>query len=255
MVTKSCSSLFAAASVVALACAGAGGASGAEIRVLSAGAIEPGLVGLIASFERETGNKVKATFATAPAIRKRVAEGEAVDVLVAPPAVLDELSKGGKPAAGRAAVGRVGGGVAIRDGAPVPRIGSADELKQSMLEAEFLVYNQASTGIYVAGLIERLGIAGQVSARTRRYPDGAAVLDHLARGKGKEIGFGAIPEILAYSKRGVKLVGPLPLELQSYTSYSATAIATGSAADTAQAFVRYITAPAARAALAAAGVE
>jgi molybdate transport system substrate-binding protein len=107
----------------------------------------------------------------------------------------------------------------------------------------------------MAGLIERLGIAGQVSARTTRYPDGAAVLDHLARGKGKEIGFGATTEILGYAKRGVKLVGPLPPELQSSTSYFATAIATGAAADAAQGFVRYITSPAARALLAAAGVE
>lgn len=240
----------------ALACMAAGGAFPAEIRVLSAGAVEPGLVGLIDAFERETGHKVKAAFATAPAIRKRISEGEMVDVIVAPPAVLDELARGGKTAAvSRVAVGRVGVGVAVRDGAPIPRIGNAEELKQSMLDAESLVYNEASTGIHVAGLVERLGIAERLKTKTTRYPDGAAVLNHIARGKGKEIGFGATTEIVAYGKKGVKLVGPLPPELQSYTSYAATAVAAGAVAEAAQAFVRYVTAPQARAALAATGVE
>jgi len=240
----------------ALACLAAGGALAAEIRVLSAGAVEPGLAGLIPAFERETGHKVNAAFATAPAIRKRISEGEVVDVIVAPPALLDELVKGGKAAAAnRIAVGRVGVGVAVRDGAPVPRIGSVEELKQSLLDAESVVYNEASTGIHVAGLLERLGIAERLKTRTTRYPDGAAVLGHLARGKGKEIGFAATTEIVAYGKKGVKLVGPLPPEVQSYTSYAATALAAGAAAEAAQAFVRYLTAPQARAALAAGGVE
>jgi molybdate transport system substrate-binding protein len=243
-------------SIVALACMPMNGALAAEIRLLSAGAVEPGLVGLIDAFQRETGHEVKAAFATAPAIRKRMSEGETADVVVAPPAVLDELVKGGKlPAANRAAVGRVGVGVAVRDGAPVPRIATVDEFKQSVLDAESLVYNEASTGIYVATLLERLGIAKQLNARTIRYPDGPRVLDHLIKGKGREIGFGATPEIIGYRKKGVKLVGPLPADLQSYTSYAATVVASGAAADAAQAFVRYITTPAARAAFAAIGVE
>jgi len=240
----------------ALAWMVAGGSFAAEIRVLSAGAVEPGLVRLIDAFQRETGHKVTAAFATAPAIRKRISEGETPDVIVAPPAVLDELVRGGKaPAGNRAAVGRVGVGIAVRDGAPVPRIATVEEFKQSMLEAESLVYNEASTGIHVAGVVERLGLAERLKSKTTRYPDGAAVLDHLARGKGKEIGFGATTEILAYGKKGLKLVGPLPPELQSYTSYAATAMAAGSAAEAAQAFVRYITTPSAKAALAATGVE
>jgi len=243
-------------SMFALACMSMTGAFAAEIRLLGAGAVEPGLVGLIDAFERETGHKVKAAFATAPAIRKRMSEGETVDVIVAPPAVLDDLVKGGKTAAAdRIAVGRVGVGVAVRDGAPVPRIASVDEFKRSMLEAESLVYNEASTGIHVASLLERLGIAEQLKAKTTRYPDGAGVLNHVIKGKGREIGFGATTEIIGYSKKGVRLVGPLPAELQSYTSYAATAVASGAAAEAAQAFVRYITTPAAKAAFAATGVE
>ncbi len=228
----------------------------AEIRVLSAGAVEPGLVGLIDAFRRETGHDVKVVFATAPALRKRLGGGEMVDVVIAPTAVLDDLVKAGKAvSADRVTVGRIGVGVAVRDGAPLPRIATVDEFKQSALSAESLVYNQASTGIYLAGLFDRLGIGEHLKAKTTRYPDGAAVLNHVIKGKGIEIGFGAITEIIEYSKKGLKLVGPLPAEIQNYTTYAATIVAGGAATDTAWALVRYVTTTAAKAAFAAAGVE
>lgn len=179
-----------------------------------------------------------------------------MDVVVAPPAVLDDLVKSGKTAAAnRVTVGRVGVGVTVRDGAPVPRIATVDEFKQSMLNAESLVYNQASTGIYVAKLFDRLGIAERLKAKTTLYPDGQAVLNHVIKGKGGEIGFGALTEIIVYSKKGLKLVAPLPAEIQNYTSYAATVVASGAAADVAQAFVRHITTPAAKAAFAVTGIE
>jgi len=226
----------------------------AEIRVLSAGAVEPGLVKLIDAFRRETGRDVKVVFATAPAIRKRLGGGETVDVVIAPPAVLDDLVKAGK-AVDRVTVGRVGVGVTARDGAPLPQIATVDEFKQSLLNAESLVYNQASTGIYLAGLFDQLGIGEQLKPKTTRYPDGAAVLNHVIKGKGAEIGFGAITEIIEYEKKGLKFVGPLPAEIQSYTTYAATVVADSTARDAARAFVRYITTPVAKAAFAATGVE
>lgn len=227
-----------------------------EIRVLSAGAVKAGLAGLIDAFRRETGHDVKVEFATAPAIRKRLAGGETVDVLIAPPAVLDDLEKAGKAAAAnRATVGRIGVGVMVRDGAPLPEIATVEEFKQSLLNAESVVYNQASTGIYLAGLFDRLGIAEQLKARTTRYPDADAVLNHVIKGKGNEIGLGATTVIIESEKKGLKLVGPLPAEIQNYTTYAATMLADGPAADAARALVSYITTPAAKAALAATGVE
>jgi len=228
----------------------------AEIRVLSAGAVKPGLTGLIEAFRQETGHDVKVTFATAPEIRRRLAAGEMVDVLIAPPAVLDELVKAGKAlAAHRIAVGRIGVGVMVRDGAPLPKIATVDEFKQSLLNAGSLVYNQASTGAYLAGLFDRLGIGEQLKAKTTRYPDAAAVITHLIKGKGDEIGLGATTVILESKKKGLKLVGSLPAEIQNYTTYAATIMADGLAEDPARAFVRHITTPAAKAAFAAAGVE
>lgn len=228
----------------------------AEIRVLSAGAVQPGMVKVIDAFRRETGHGVKVEFATAPAIRKRIGGGEKVDVVIAPPAVLDDLVKGGKAAAkDRVMVGRIRVGVTVRSGAPLPKIATVDEFKQSLLSAESVVYNQASTGIYLEGLFERLGIGAQLKAKTTRYPDFAAVLDHVSKGRGNEIGLGATTVIIEGESKGIKLVGPLPAEIQNYTSYAATVVADGAARDAAREFARYVTIPAAKAALAAAGIE
>ena len=155
-------------------------AHAAELKVLSAGAIEPALVGLADAFRRDTGHQVEISFATAPALRKKITAGELTDLLIAPPAVIEELVKAGKVVAeGRAPIGRVGVGVAVRADAPVPDISTPEALKKTVLGADSLVYNEASTGIYFARLLERLGIAEQVKGKTTRYPDGAAVFEHL----------------------------------------------------------------------------
>src|SRR5438874_11660541 len=131
-----------------LLCAFTGGAMAAEIRVLSAGAVEPGLRAAAAAFKKQSGHDVHITFNTAPEIRKRIAGGDAFDVVIAPPAALDEFAGAGKLTGDRASLGRVGLGVAVRPGAAVPDISSADALKRSVLAAESIVFNRASSGIY-----------------------------------------------------------------------------------------------------------
>src|SRR5207244_5575826 len=104
----------------------AGGAMAGEIRVLSAGAVEPGLRAAAAAFKKQSGHDVRITFNTAPEIRKRIAGGDSFDVVIAPPAALDEFAGAGKVTADRANHGRVGRAVAVRPGAAVPAITSAD---------------------------------------------------------------------------------------------------------------------------------
>src|SRR2546423_1565036 len=96
-----------------------------------------------------------------------------------------------------------------------------DALRQALLRADSVVYNQASTGLYLEKLFEKMGIADQLKPKTTRYANGAQVLEHVIKGKGNEIGFGAITEIKLFEAKGLKLVGPLPAEVQNYTSYSA----------------------------------
>jgi molybdate transport system substrate-binding protein len=227
-----------------------------EIKVLSAGAVQPGMLKVIDSFRRETGHDVKVSFATAPSILKRLGDANIADVVIAPPAVLDEWVKAGKAAsANRVTVGRIGVGVMVRDGAPLPKIGTVDDFKQSLLSAESIVYNQASTGIYLETLFDRLGIAAPLKTKTTRYPDAAAVLNHVGKSKRNEIGLGAVTVIIEGESKGLKFVGPLPADIQNYTPYAAIVVADSIAPDAAQEFVCYLTSPAAKKAFAAAGIE
>jgi molybdate transport system substrate-binding protein len=152
-------------------------------------------------------------------------------------------------------IGRVGMGVAVRAGAPVPDISSAEALKKSVLDADSLVFNRASTGLYFENLLKKMGVYDQVEKKTTRYADGAAVMEHVLKGKGSEIGFAPITEILLHRDHGVRLVGPLPAEVQNYTSYTAAVMAGAPAAGAAQELVRYLSTPAAKAMFVAAGIE
>src|SRR3989441_1846943 len=232
-----------------------GGAMAAEIRVLSAGAVEPGLRAAVAAFKKQSGHDVNITFNTAPEVRKRIAGGDAFDVVIAPPAALDEFAGAGKVTADRANLGRVGLGVAVRPGAAVPDISSADALKRSVLAAESIVFNRASSGIYLENLFKKMGIYEQVEAKTTRYSDAAAVMEHVLKGKGREIGFGPVTEILQHRDKGLKLVGPLPPEVQNYTSYSAAPMTAAANSELARVLVRYLGSPESKALFVGAGID
>ena len=243
-----------AAAVIGFALSSAAGA--ATLEVLSAGAVEPGLLPAVEAFRRETGHEARVRFATAPAIRQRVGGGEAADVVIGPPAVLDDLLKAGRiEGEARTVLGKVGVGIAVRTDAPTPAIADAESLKAAVLGAESVVYNRASTGLYLEKLFERWGIAEAIASRAARHPDGASVMQHLIKGKGREIGFGAITEILLFRDKGLRLVGPLPAEVQNYTAYAAAPGVGAANADAARAFVRFLGGPAGRAIFAAHGIE
>jgi len=227
----------------------------AELKLLSAGAVQPGLMNVIDAFQRETGHGLNATFATAPEIRKRIGQGEAAHLVIAPPALLDDLVKTRKTTGERVIVGRIGVGVMVRAGAALPKITTVDEFRRSLLDTDSVVYNQASTGIYLETLFARLGIAAQLKTKTTRYPDAAAVLDHVSNGKNKEIGFGATTVIVEAKDKGLLFVGPLPAEIQNYTTYTAMMTADGAARDPAREFLGYLATEAAKAILAEAGIQ
>lgn len=229
-------------------------AQAAELQVLSAGAVEPGLKAAVAAFEKQTGHTARITFNTAPELKKRMETDPAFDVVIAPPAVIGEFSAGGKLAQTRANLGRVGMGVTVREGAPVPDISSVDALKQSVLAADSLVFNRASTGLYLEGLLKKMDVYAQVEGKTTRYPDGGSVMEHVIKGKGREVGFGAMTEILLYSGKGLKLVGPVPAAVQNYTSYTAAPLASGKQQALSQEFVGFLAGPVGKPLFVTAGV-
>lgn len=242
-------------SVVAALIVAAGSASAADITVISGGAVEPGLHAAAHAFEKETGHHVKITFNTAPQIAKRIAAGEVFDVVISPPRGIEEFAKAGKVDTERVNIGRVGLGVAVRPGGPVPDISTVDALTRSILEADSLVFNRASTGIYFENLLKKLGLYEKVEAKTTRYADGASVMEHALKGSGKEIAFGAITEIMLFREKGLRFVGPLPAQVQNYTSYLAVPMAGGSNLELARIFARYLGSPAGRKLFVAAGIE
>ena len=245
--------IFAAA---ILFCATATNGVAAEINVLAGGAVQPGLIAAAPTFRQESGHEIKAAYAIGSELLRRVGGGEVLDIVIAPPAVIRELTQAGKIAAdGQIALGRVGAGVVARDGAPLPDISSAAALKRSLLAAESIVYNRASSGVYIDGMLKKLGVYQEIEAKITRYDDGVAVMHHLMQGKGREFGFGGITDILLYRDKGLQLVGPLPEEIQNYTSYTAALVSVSTAPAAARELLRYLASPAGKALFAANGIR
>ena len=226
-----------------------------HIEILSAGAVSPGLTKVIANFRRESGINVNVVFATAPEIRRKLSGTANADLVIAPIELLDELSNVGKVINTSVILGRIGIGVIVRRGAASPKITTIDEFKQSLLNAEAIIYNRASTGVYLEKLFDRLGVTALIESKTTRYDDFASVRDHISNGRQGEIGFGATTVIMENRGKGIDYVGPLPKELQNYTTYAATATKQRDANDTANDFLSYIDSPAAKMVFLAAGIE
>jgi molybdate transport system substrate-binding protein len=196
-----------------------------NLMILSAGAVKPALSRLIEMFQAETGATVQVSFATAPELLTRISSNASADVLIAPTAVIQKLLEAGTGAPiRRVMLGRIGAGVFVRDEVPLPQLGTVDDFRRALLEADSVVYNQASTGAYLTKLFDRLGIGAAIESKATRYPDFAAVLDHVAKGSGQEIGLGATTVIIENQSRGIRFAGPLPAEIQNYTVYEAVAL-------------------------------
>jgi len=231
-------------------------AAAAEIKVLTAGAFKQVLLALLPDFERTSGHKVVVENDTVGALTKRIEGGETFDLAILTPAAVDALASKGKLVAGsRANLARVGIGVVVKEGAPKPDIGSLAAFKQALLAAKSVAYIDpaagGSSGIYVAGLLDKLGIAAEVKPKAKLIP-GGAVAEHVARGEA-ELGIHQISEILPV--KGVTLVGPLPADIQNYTVYAAALGAQAKESDAAKALLKALSGPAAAEVLKSKGME
>jgi molybdate transport system substrate-binding protein len=250
---KTASRLLPAALLLA-ACLFGPAANAADLVVLSTGAYLPVLRALAPSYEAG-GNHLAITNDTAGAVLAKVQSGAPFDVVVLTPGAIDELIRAGKLAAGsRADLAQVGVGVVVRKGAPHPAIATVDEFRASLLAAPSVAYidpkSGGSSGIYVAGLLQRLGIADQVAAKAVLV-QGGRVADHVADGEAV-LGIHQISEILPVA--GAELVGPLPDAIQSVTIYSAGISAGSSQHDAAAGLLKLLTGPQAAPVLAQKGM-
>lgn len=231
-------------------------ASAGEVRLISPSAMHSSLEALVEAHRKQSGDVVRLKFETAPMMRKLFAAGEITDVVVVPPAVMDELVKTGKAVAdGSFILGRVGAGVAVRAGAPVPDISSVEALKKAVLQADSVVYNRASSGLYTARMLEKLGLTEQIKSKTKIFSDAQETFTHMLNAKDREIGFGGLTEIVRWREKGLRLVGPLPAELQNYTAYAVALSTEPLNAEGARALLKFLASPAARAILTEYGVD
>jgi len=199
---------------------------GTTLKLLSAGAVKAGVCQVAAAFERASGCTVQVEFATAPTVRARVLGGEDADVIVAPDTVMDELSQHGRiVSVTRGRLGSARMGVFVRQGASLPDISTAAAFRQALLDADTVVYNQASSGIYMAKLLPRLGIADVLKDRIVQPASGAAVMEHVAQAGGRTIGVAQTSEIRVQLSKGLPIIfaGLLPDEIQNVTVYHAAA--------------------------------
>lgn len=231
-------------------------AHAAELKVLTAGAYDQVFQALLPEFEKQTGHTVKSEKGPAGTLKKRVESGEAFDVAIITPAVMEALIKDGKLVAqSYAKVGTVGVGVGVREGAPKPDISSVKGFKRALLAAKGVAYTDpatgATSGTFVDGLLARLGIADQVRPKAKLKKGGHAG-DFVASGEA-DIVVQQASEIIPV--KGVVLVGPLPAEIQMTTTYAAAVSSQSHQKEAAQALINALTSPAAVAVLKAKGME
>ena len=221
-------------------------AEAAEIKVLTSVALTSAMDELAPQFERTTGNKLSIGYSLIADIKKRIIAGETADVIMLSRPAMEDLQKQDKFASG--SIVNVAGtpvAMAIRAGAPKPDISSADALKASLLAAKSIVYSDpakgGASGVYFAQVVERLGIAEQIKAKTILVP-GAQAADVVARGEA-EIGVGQASEIVPVT--GAQLLGPLPGEFASVTLFTAGIGASSKVPDAAKSLIQFLAGPAA----------
>lgn len=192
---------------------------GGNIVVWSAGAAQTPLSILIEDYQKTSSNTITVEFAPVGVLVKRLADGGRPDVLIVSQDALANVEKNAWSVPHSAApIGRVGVGIAIKEGAPAPDISTPDALRQTLLNAKSLTYmdpSKGTSGKHFASVLDQLGIAEQVRAKTT-LGDVGFVVEPVARGD-IELGIQQITEILPV--KGAKLLGPLPDALQKITVY------------------------------------
>ena len=239
--------------IAAAAALFSGTASGAEIRVLSTQATEQSYRELVPQFEKATGHKVTTLFTGTLDADKRLAAGEAYDLLIMSKDSIEQHMKSGKVVQGSGVdLARSGVGVGVKAGAPKPDISSVDALKRTLINAKSIGYSTGPSGNYVIMMFARLGIADQVKLKLKQTASGVFVGSIIASGE-VEIGFQQVSELSQFE--GVDYVGPLPADVQKYTVFSSGILAGAKEAEAARALVRFITSPQAGAVYRRRGME
>jgi molybdate transport system substrate-binding protein len=213
-----------------------------KIVVLSTNAVKSSLEKLLPQAEKAVGRPLAVQFSSTAALKERIAGGEVFDAAILSREALQDLTGQKKLAAGGEEVARGGVGVGIRAGLPKPDIRTAEALKQMLLKAKSITYTvNGASRPFIDAMLQKLGIADAVKARTMLEPPGRAP-ELVGEGKA-EVVLTLMSEILPV--KGVQLVSPLPAEFQNYVVLGAAASPTTKEAAAVRALVAFLKSPAA----------
>lgn len=192
-------------------------------------------------FERQTGHRLQVTTDLPVATKRKIDRGEPFDVAILSPVLVDQLIGEGRIIAEtRADIVRVGIGVGVRAGQPKPDISTVDAFKRTLLQAKSVAYlKEGNTGLYMARLVERLGIAGELKDKTI-LPMLDVVSELVAKGEA-ELGLTAVSLLLA--QPGVDVIGPIPPEIQFYITFTGGVGSSASQAQAGRMLLQLLTAP------------
>jgi len=217
--------------------------SAVELNVLAAGAVEAVVRDVVGNFEKESGHTVKLAYAPVGALRDKIYAGEPADLTIVTPVIVDQLQARGLVRPGtRTDLGRIGGGIAVRRGAPRPAIGTPEELKQALLAAKEIYHADpkiATAGAYFLKVADRLGIGEEVRKKGRTAGGGKVSMELMAKSTAEAIGLTQISEILSVPE--VELIGPYPGDLQLMTTYTGILLERTPNPAAAEAFLKFLT--------------
>jgi molybdate transport system substrate-binding protein len=225
------------------------------MKILSALAVKEVVEPAAQAFTQATGESLDSFFGPVGALQAKIAAGESADLAILIPSALEKLQKEGT-LTGRWDLGRVGVGVAIREGAPRLDLSTSKAFRQTLLDARSIALTDpavgGTAGIYLAGLLERMGIAGAIRPKVQWQKNGFFTALAVAQGAA-ELGMTQMSEIVAV--KGAVVAGPLPAPLQMVTTYCAAVFTASQTQEVARAFIERLVSPALRAQWKAAGFE
>ena len=229
----------------------------ADIKVISAGAVRGLIAQIIADYSAQTGHKFEFKTGTTGQLRAIIASGEPADLIIASAPLMAELEKSEMMMpASRADLGRVGIGVAVREGAAAPDVSTPEAFKQALINARSVAYTDPREGgtssIYLMGVLERFGLVDAVTRKAALSKGGRDAVEKVARGEA-EIAVTLISEIVPV--KGARLAAAVPDQLQLYTVYAAAIPASSTDPAAARAFIAALTGPAMAERWKAAGFE
>ena len=235
----------------------AGVAIAADLKVFSTIGVQGAVEELVPQFEKGSGHKLAITWATAPMLVKRVQGGATADVMILNLAGIDIMSKEGRIAPGSGVtLASSGVAIAVKAGAPKPDISTPEALKKTLLNAKSISYTDpaagGASGIYFAKLLERMGIANEINAKTKFPPPGGYSGNFLLTGEA-ELAVQQKPELMHIA--GTEIVGPLPGDLNMVTVFAAGVWMDSKKGEAANALVKFLHSPEAAAVFKARGLD